>query len=84
MSAVTAPESLPNLLRAAATIARITHGPSCPDRAAHERAVVLIERVADAEETGTRLRVGERDAALRTAHTYLTSETPHTPAEALA
>lgn len=72
MSAVTAPETLPNLLRAAATIARTTHGPSCPDREVHEHAAALMRRVADAEETGRPLRAGERDAALRTAHAYLT------------
>lgn len=73
MSAVYAPETLPNLLRAAAMIAWTTHGEDCPDRATHERAVALLIRVADAEETGRELRAGERDAALRTAHTYLTT-----------
>jgi hypothetical protein len=68
---ITAPETLPNLLRAAATIARITHGPSCPDFTAHRRAAELLDRVADAVETGAKLRAGERDAALRTARTYL-------------
>lgn len=81
---ITAPDTLANNLRAVATIARITHGPSCPDFAAHRRAAELLDRVADAEETGSELRAGERDAALRTAHTYLATETPHTPAEALA
>ena len=71
---VTAPDTLANNLRAAATIARITHGPSCPDFATHRRAAALIERVADAEDTGARLRAGERDAALRAAHTYLATQ----------
>ncbi len=81
---ITAPDTLANNLRAAATIARFTHGPDCPDFAAHQRAAALLERVADAEDTGSALRAGERDAALRTAHTYLATQTPHTPAEALA
>lgn len=68
-----AKESLPNLLRATATIARITHGPDCPDLAVHRRAAELLERVADAEEAGTELREGERETAIRTAHTYLTA-----------
>jgi hypothetical protein len=71
---VTAPETLPNLLRAAATLVRITHGPGCPDLAAHRRAAELIERVADAEETGVPLRPGERDAALHAARAYLAAE----------
>lgn len=78
---VTAPDTLPNMLRAAATIARITHGPSCPNHAAHQRAVELIERAADAEDTGARLRAGERDSALQAARTYLAT---HAPAEVLA
>ena len=81
---VTAPDTLANNLRAAATIARITHGPSCPHFAVHRRAAALIERAADAEDNGTPLRAGERDAALQTARTYLATHTPHTPAEALA
>lgn len=87
MSTVTAQETLPNLLRATAAIVRMTHGPSCPDRAVHERAVGLLLRVADAVETGGELRAGERDAAVRVARGYLTTSTPHTlhePAEALA
>lgn len=81
---ITAPDTLANNLRAAATIARFTHGADCPDHLVHQRAADLLERVAAAEGTGARLRAGERDAALRTARTYLASETPHTPAEALA
>lgn len=73
---ITAEETLPNLLRAAALVAWTTHGPSCPDRKVHERAVGLLTRVADAEETGGQLRAGERDAALRTAHTYLAATAP--------
>lgn len=76
MSAVTAPETLPNLLRAAALVAWTTHGPSCPDRPVHERAVALLVRVADAVETGGPLRAGERDAALRTARGYLADREP--------
>lgn len=71
-----AKESLPNLLRATATLIRITHGPGCPDLAAHRRAADLLERVADAEETSTGLRAGERDAAIQTAHTYLAANEP--------
>lgn len=71
-----APETLPNLLRAAALVAWTTHGPSCPDHAAHKRAVALLTRVADAEETGARLRAGERDAALQTARVYLKDREP--------
>lgn len=81
---ITAEETLPNQLRAAAMIALTTHGEDCPDRVVHVRAAGLLRRVADAEESGGRLRAGERDAALQTAHTYLATETPHTPAEALA
>lgn len=73
---ITAPETLPNLLRAAATIARITHGPSCPDFTTHRRAADLLDRVADAEETGSELRAGERDAALRAARAYLATNAP--------
>jgi len=77
MSTVTAQETLPNLLRATAAIVRMTHGPSCPHRPVHERAAaLLLLRVADAEETGAVLRAGERDAALRTAHAYLTDREP--------
>lgn len=68
-----APESLPNLLRAAALVAWTTHGRTCPDHATHKRAVALLTRVADAVETGAPLRAGERAAALRTAHGYLTT-----------
>ncbi|TDD97597.1 hypothetical protein [Actinomadura rubrisoli] len=78
---ITAPETLPNLLRAAATIARVTHSPGCPDFAVHRRAAELMDRVAEAEESGARLRVGERDAALRAAVTYLDTKDR---AEALA
>ena len=73
---VTAVETLPNLLRAAAALVRITHGPGCPEFAAHRRAAELIERVADAEETGVPLRPGERAAALRAARAYLTVDEP--------
>lgn len=68
---ITAEDTLPNQLRAAATIARITHGPGCPDFAVHRRAAELIERVADVEESGGGLRVGERAAALEAARVYL-------------
>lgn len=73
---VTALETLPNLLRAAATIARLTHGLDCPDHLVHQRAAALLERVADAEDTGARLRAGERDAALQTAEMYLADKEP--------
>lgn len=76
MSTVTAQETLPNLLRATAAIVRMTHGPSCPHRPVHEGAAALLLRVADAEETGAVLRAGERDAALRAAHAYLTDREP--------
>lgn len=72
MIAVTAPETLPNLLRAAALIVRTTHGPSCPDRAVHECAAAFLTRIADAEASGHPLRARELDAALRIARTYLT------------
>lgn len=71
---ITAEETFPNLLRAAAAIARVTHGPDCPDFAAHRRAAELLDRVAAAEESGAGLRVGERDAALQAARAYLTTE----------
>jgi hypothetical protein len=71
---ITAEETFPNLLRAAATIARVTHGPGCPDFAAHRRAAELLDRVAAAEESGTDLRVGERDAALQAARAYLRAD----------
>lgn len=71
---ITAVDNLPNQLRAAAMIALTTHGPGCPDRPVHERAARLLIRVADAEETGARLRAGERAAALRTARAYLTTD----------
>jgi hypothetical protein len=73
---VTAPETLPNMLRATALIAWTTHGPSCPDHADHNRAVELLVRVADAVETGGPLRAGERDAAVRTARGYLADREP--------
>ncbi|MEV4672693.1 hypothetical protein AB0K34_13645 [Actinomadura sp. NPDC049382] len=73
---ITAPDTLANNLRAAAAIARFTHGPACPDFAAHQRAAALLERVAAAEDTGARLRAGERAAALRTAEMYLADPEP--------
>lgn len=71
---ITAVDNLPNNLRAAATIALTTHGPDCPDFAAHKRAAELLMRVAAAEESGAVLRVGERDAALQAARAYLTTD----------
>jgi hypothetical protein len=71
---ITAEETFPNLLRAAAAIARVTHGPDCPDFAAHRRAAEMLDRVAAADETGARLRVGERDAALQAARAYLRAD----------
>jgi hypothetical protein len=71
---ITAVDNLPNQLRAAATIALTTHGPDCPDFAVHKRAAELLMRVAAAEESGARLRVGERDAALQAARAYLTTD----------
>lgn len=68
---IIAEETLPNQLRAAATIALTTHGEDCPDRVVHERAAGLLRRVADAEESGGALRVGERPAALQAAEMYL-------------
>jgi DNA (cytosine-5)-methyltransferase 1 len=68
---ITAEDTLPNQLRAAAMIALTTHGEHCPDRVVHERAAGLLRRVADAEESGGPLRAGERDAALDAARFYL-------------
>jgi hypothetical protein len=73
---ITAVDDLPNNLRAAAMIALTTHGAACPDRPVHERAAKLLIRVADAEETGTRLRAGERAAALEVARGYLADRSP--------
>ncbi|MGI5414264.1 hypothetical protein [Actinomadura luteofluorescens] len=73
---ITAEETLPNQLRAAAMIALTTHGDGCPDRVVHERAAGLLRRVADAVESGGRLRAGERDAALQTARAYLKDREP--------
>lgn len=73
---ITAEETLPNQLRAAAMIALTTHGEDCPDRVVHERAAGLLRRVADAVESGGWLRVGERDAALQTARVYLRDREP--------
>ena len=50
--------------------------PDCPHQAAHRRAAELLERAADAEETGAPLRTGERDTALAAARTYLTANEP--------
>lgn len=71
---ITVLDDLPNNLRAAATIALTTHGPDCPDFAVHKRAAELLMRVAAAEESGARLRVGERDAALQAARAYLRAD----------
>lgn len=73
---ITAEETLPNQLRAAAMIAITTHGEDCPDRVVHERAAGLLRRVADAVESGGWLREGERDAALQTARVYLADREP--------
>lgn len=73
---ITALETLPNHLRAAAMIALTTHGPDCPDRRVHERAAGLLIGVADAVESASGLRVGERDAALQIARAYLTVDAP--------
>lgn len=68
---ITAEETLPNLLRATATLIRLDHGPACPDAEAWESAARLLDRVAAAEESGGRLRVGERATALRIARSFL-------------
>lgn len=68
---ITAEESFSNLLRAAAALMRMEHGPGCPEFAAWRRAASLLTRVADAAESGSSLPVGERDAAIRTARDYL-------------
>ena len=68
---ITAEETLPNQLRAAAMIAVTTHDEDCPDRVVHERAAGLLRRVADAEESGGSLRAGEKAAALQAAGVYL-------------
>lgn len=67
-------EQLPNLLRGTATLIRLDHGPACPDRQAWESAARLLDRVAAAEETGARLRAGERDTALQVARSFLAPE----------
>lgn len=66
-------EQLPNLLRGTATLIRLDHGPACPDREAWEAAARMLDRVAAAEETGGRLRVGERATALRVARGFLSA-----------
>lgn len=82
MSAVTAPETLPNLLRATASLIRVVHEPGCcPDAAVWLHASRLVDRVAAAEESGARLRVGERDRALQIARMFLiTNERAEVPA----
>lgn len=77
-------EQLPNLLRATATLIRLDHGPDCPDREAWESAARLLDRVAAAEVSGGRLRVGERAAALRVARTFLAPAPAGAPAEVAA
>lgn len=62
---------VPNKLRSVAHMIRIEHGPSCPYVVAWRHAAALLERVADAEESGAVLRVGERDRALAVADGYL-------------
>lgn len=68
--------SLPNLLRATASLIRMQHTLDCPDLAVRRREAALLDRVASAEESGAALLAGERDLAIQAAKRFLAAREP--------
>ena len=73
---ITAEETFPNLLRAAATLIRIPHGADCADQSVHHEAAAVLDVFAAKLEAGGSLSKPELTRIESIVRTYRPAEVP--------